>query len=200
MKKLLLLAFIAPVFFTSCEKAILKETTIRIDTNDAAVKVDFTNDQEKHFANLSEGQIRSIFKDEISNALAKGKITVVGDGSEADYVLKVHEINIAEFVKTEYEDNQFFDISKVDVQTVYTLNQLKEDLPTYLTVESSHEEKLNDGKDKDKGKKGSKGGSKAHNSKGGNAYIDGFGGVNGAFNDHGTDLRKDVKKVMKRNQ
>jgi hypothetical protein len=201
MKKLLFLALVAPLFFTSCEKAILKETSVRIQTDGAAVKVDFTNDQEKHFANISDDEIRRLFKEEISNAIGKGKITVVGDGADADYVLNVHEINISEFVKTEYEDNQFFDISKVDVQTVYSLNQLREDLPTYSTIESTHEEALNDGKDKNKGgKKGNKGGSKSHGSKGGNAYIDGFGGINGAFNDHGTDLRKEVKKEMKSNQ
>ncbi len=192
MKNLLLLCALA-LAFTSCKKAILKPTSVRIVADDATVSIDFPNDGEKHLAGLSDEQIKDIYLEQLRNSLNSGKLNVVESG--ADYTIIVKHIDVAETVEAKYEDGEWFNISRIDTRAVFNVNQVKEDLPQELIIEDHAEESLEEDK-KGKGSK-SKGGKSWNND---DYYISGFGGLEGAFGNHTGEARSEIKKIIRSKQ
>ncbi len=190
MKNLLLL-FALALAFTSCKKAILKPTSVRIVADDATVSVDFPNDGEKHLAGLTDEEIKAVYLRELKNTLNSGKISVVESG--ADFTIIVKHIDVAETVEAKYEDGEWFNISRIDTRTVLNVNKVKEDLPQEVVIEHHSEESL----EEDKKGKGSKGKGKSWNDE---YYISGFGGLEGAFSSHSGQARTEIKKIIKSKQ
>lgn len=192
MKRFLFL-FTAAVILSGCGKTFLKRTSVMIVSDDAVVNVDFTNDGEKHLENLTDDEIKAIYLQEFKDELGRGKIDVVT--SNPDYIIEIKQINIQEWVEAVYEEDRWIDLSKIDIETKLVMTKSLEDIPNTFFVEDSVQEEIEEDK-KGKGSKGNKGGKQTS----GTVEIDGFGGINGAFESHGKEARSEIKKRIKQNQ
>lgn len=138
MKRFLLLVGLVAMF-SSCEKAVLKVTTVSIDTRNMEVSLS-PDPASEYFYPAVEQELVDQFVQDLQDHLGKGKIDIVPSGG--DYVLSIRSLGLTETVTSEEADGQTYWLSTLNVQSSYTLLNNETDLPNYFDVEGSRSETL----------------------------------------------------------
>ena len=186
MRKSIFLLLALAIGLTSCERAILKRTKVKIISDDMIVNADVSNDGEKYLENVTEDEIKQLYIQTFQDELGRGKIDIVTEGE--DYVVTINHLHITEYVEATYEEGEWFDLSTIQMRGEYVVTEAREDIPHDMTIEKEVDEDLEESK-KGKGK-----------DKGGDPYISGFGGLEGALNSHASEVRGDLKRMFRLNQ
>jgi len=191
MKKLLYL-FAVLLTMSACKKQVLQRTTVKVVADDAVVNIHFTNDAEKYLSGQSASRIKELYIQAFKDELGRGKIDL--DEVNPDYIIEIKQININEWVESVYEEQRWIDLSKIDIEGEFVLTESLVDVPNTFTIDDSVSEEIDEDK---KGKDHSKGSKWGTSDK---VEINGFGGLDGALEEHAEEARKSIKKKIKKNQ
>lgn len=135
MKKIYFLAFACFGLF-SCQKAVLKETTIQLDFDNVNFVVD-AEDGAK-YVDSKDMKLLTDYMADLADHLGTGRIDIVQSGG--DYTLQVTDLIFVETVERETRMGNTVDLSTVKMRTKMVLIETDQDIPTYIEIEAEAEE------------------------------------------------------------
>jgi hypothetical protein len=180
MKKsyLLILTACFTLGLMSCEKLMLKEeTTIQLDFSHAESSFQYNDDGAVNYLNeLDLDQWMAEYSQDLQDHLGTGKIDIVQSGAE--YTLRLDVVTLTETVERARELGRTYELSTLTLNTQLTLVHNREDIPTYMEIETSRSEDIHCPESGD---------------------IDAID-MDDVFCDNFAKTKNKVKKVLKRNQ